>query len=243
MKNELILRLRLDPAPCSEMIEQIEDLVASTLARHGYAGHIESSVTGNTTAVQYRPRVDDGRGYPRANTADDPSRELSTALRRVLAYLAIHDSQYYTINADALKARALLERLNEPGARDGEREFTFVYRDGEMAARVFAVSLDAAWEKLSAVIRGSTDTPAGVLITAEPARTLPEYWAAVESDEESADEDPDDWEGREPDDPIVPAGFAVQHLAFRAWARHVEQWDQRAVHARDPRRSASAGPV
>ncbi len=189
----VVLRLILDPIPRSEMIEEIEDLLASTLARHGYAGHIESSATGNSTAVKFRAQVDDGRGYPRQNAPGVIIGELSHALRRVLAYLAIHDSQYHDTNADALRARELLECLKPTAARAGEREFTFTYRDGEMTAIVRAKSEDDAWTKLYRVIHGSADDRA-VMVRADASQTHPDLWKdadAPETDNRDGDDDLD----------------------------------------------------
>lgn len=113
----MVLRLMLEPDPCSEL-EEIEDLVASTLWRHGWRGGVKSDATGNTVTLKFLPQVDDGRAYPRQGRLDVTVGELAHAFQRVLAYLAIHDSQYHNTNADALKARALLDRLDGPDALD-----------------------------------------------------------------------------------------------------------------------------
>ncbi len=75
MANPIVLQLHLATRGDTE---EIEDLVASILARHGYRGHIESNATGNTTQVQVRPQVDDGRGYPRPTgvTRGEPAHAL-----------------------------------------------------------------------------------------------------------------------------------------------------------------------
>jgi len=179
--SNLVLHLNLAPPPSGEDVERIEDLIASALWRHGWRGALTSDTTGNTVVLKYAP-VDDGRGYPRA---DGVTRgELAHALRRVLAYAAIHDSAYYTTNADALKARALLERLGDrDDARAGEREFSFAYRDGEIAATVRAASSDAAWEKLTRVVGGVNEP--GVTLAVGDAMLHTCFW--TETTEESGD--------------------------------------------------------
>lgn len=61
---QLEIRLEMPLRAPSSTVEEIEDLVASILARHGFAGEVYCRQTGNSTRIQYRP-VDDGRGYPR----------------------------------------------------------------------------------------------------------------------------------------------------------------------------------
>jgi hypothetical protein len=135
--------------------------------------------------------VDDGRGY--AHTAGVTCGELAHALRRVLAYAAIHDSDYYVTHADALKARALLERLGAlDSGRAGEREFTFTYRDGEISATVIAPSSDAAWAKLNRFVNGHAEP--GVTLTIGDAMLHTCFWTETteEPDEDIEDEDIED---------------------------------------------------
>ena len=68
--SDLTLHLHLTPLPSGEDVERIEDLIASTLWRHGWRGALESDATGNTVTLKFSRQADDGRGYPRAETGD-----------------------------------------------------------------------------------------------------------------------------------------------------------------------------
>lgn len=196
--------LRLQPPPSGEDNERIEDLIASTLWRHGWRGALKSGATGNTVTLKFLPQVDDGRGYPR-DAGPVSVEALSHALKRVLAYLAIHDSQYYESNADALKARhaSRLGRCDAAAALcAGQTEFTFAYRDGEMTATVRAALEEDARNKLDRVIHGGAD--ADVTVSADVSQTHPDLWESVEGDMAEDEEGwNDDGEYDEEGDPII----------------------------------------
>jgi hypothetical protein len=130
--------------------------------------------------------------------------ELAHALRCVLAYARIHVSDYYATNADALKARALLERLGDlDKPRAGEREFTFDYRAGEISATVRAASSDAAWAKLNRCVNGHAEP--GVTLAIGDAMLHTCFWEETteEPDEDIADEDAGESWDAEPRDEII----------------------------------------
>lgn len=191
----IVLRLALEPDPRSAR-EEIEDLIASSLWRHGWRGHVESDTTGNTVTLKFLPQADDGRGYPHGGAKQGGAvtvDELSYALRRVMAYLSIHDDQYYEGNADGLRARELLKRLQDAGAPKGQREFTFGYRDGELTATVYAKSSDEAWQKLERHIGGIASPD--VTISVGSARLHSYDWEEMTEEPDEGIEDSEDDEG------------------------------------------------
>ena len=201
----IALRLVLSPDPKSAL-EEIEDLIASSLWRHGWRGRVESDATGNTVTLKFLPQADDGRGYQHRGAKQGGAvtiDELGYALRRVMAYLSIHDDQYYEGNADGLRARELLKRLQDAGAPDGLHKFTFAYRDGELTATVYAKSSDEAWQKLERHIGGIASPD--VTISVGSARLHSYDWEEMteESDDIENDGDSESWDEPTPMDTIV----------------------------------------
>jgi hypothetical protein len=115
----------------------------------------------------------------------------------VLKYAPVDDGRGYP--------RALLERMGDrDDARADEREFSFTYRDGEIAATVRAASSDAAWEKLTRVMGGVNEP--GVKLAVGDAMLHTCFWTATtEEPDDVADADDDDGEfwDAEPSDAII----------------------------------------
>jgi hypothetical protein len=122
----------------------------------------------------------------------------------VLKYAPVDDGRGYP-HADGVTCGEL-ERLGDrDDARAGEREFSFTYRDGEIAATVRAASSDAAWEKLTRVVGGVNEP--GVTLVVGDAMLHTCFWTETTEQEpgDPADADNDDGEfwDAEPSDAII----------------------------------------
>jgi hypothetical protein len=55
METKSILTIEIEGTIISEEAERLEDKLAEWLAKQGYTGKIEDSVTGNTTTFEFKP--------------------------------------------------------------------------------------------------------------------------------------------------------------------------------------------
>jgi hypothetical protein len=63
MSNKLVIEIENTVLP--EEAERLEDKLASWLAKEGYTGKIEDSITGNTTVFEYTPAKNEETHYLR----------------------------------------------------------------------------------------------------------------------------------------------------------------------------------